>query len=153
MSASAAQRAKTAERRAQAIQLKLAGLDFETIAQRLGYSSRQAAHKDLQRALARNLALEAAAADELRHVELMRLDRLQGAFWAKAVGGDIKAGELCLRIIAERRKLLGLDAPAQVEVITLDAVDAEIRRLEAELGRLGDAAQADEAAAATGAED
>jgi hypothetical protein len=149
LSASAAQRAKTAERRTQAIQLRLAGLDFETIAKRLGYSSRQAAAKDLQRALARNIEMERSAADELRHVELMRLDRLQGAFWARALGGDLKAAEFCLRVVTERRKLLGLDAPAQVEVITLDAVDAEIRRLEAELsGRAeADAASAFEDAA------
>lgn len=142
MSASSAQRAKTAERRAQAIQLRIAGLDYETIAKRLGYSSRQAAAKDLQRALARNLELERTAADELRHIELMRLDRLQGSFWARALGGDLKAAEFCLKVVTERRKLLGLDAPAQVEVITLDAVDAEIRRLEAELSGRAEAAEA-----------
>lgn len=150
MSASKAQRAKTAQRRTQAIQLALAGLGWDAIADKLDYSSRQAAHKDVQRALAQRLAEQTEAADELRAVELMRLDRLQAAAWPKAVGGDLKAIETCLKIIVERRKLLGLDAPAKLEVITLDAVDAEIRRLEAELGQRAEAGEAAAVEGATG---
>lgn len=40
-----------------------------------------------------------------------------------------------LKIQERRAKLLGLDAPKRLEVITLDAVDAEIARLTAELGQ------------------
>jgi hypothetical protein len=47
--------------------------------------------------------------------------------------GELLAIETCRRLIVERRKLLGLDRPPRIEVITLDAVDEEIRRLEAEL--------------------
>jgi hypothetical protein len=111
--ASKAQRAKTAERRAKAIALRLAGLDYPVIAQRLGYSSRQAAAKDVERALATNLAEVGRSADELREIELMRLDRLQAAAWQKAVtnGGDLRAIDTVLRIIDRRCKLLGLDGP------------------------------------------
>jgi len=39
--------------------------------------------------------------------------------------------------VADRRaKLLGLNAPTKHEVITLDSVQMEIRRIEAELGKL-----------------
>jgi hypothetical protein len=148
VSASKAQRAKTAQRRTQAIGLALAGLSWDAIADKLGYSSRQAAHKDVQRALAQAVAEQTSAAEELRMVELMRLDRLQAAAWPKALTGDLKAIETCLKIITERRKLLGLDAPAKLEVITLDAVDAEIRRLEAELAALPGGAEAGETAPA-----
>ncbi|RSN38580.1 hypothetical protein DMC64_41675 [Amycolatopsis sp. WAC 04197] len=133
MGASKEQRAATAKRRADAIRLRLAGMDYETIAERLEYSSRQAAHKDIQRAMTAYIQEASAAVDELRNVELMRLDRLQAAAWPAAVKGDLLAIETCRRLIVERRKLLGLDRPAKVEVITLDAVDEEIRKLEAEL--------------------
>jgi hypothetical protein len=131
--ASKAQRAATAKRRADAIKLRMAGLDYETIAERLGYSSRQAAQKDMQRALTAYVQEASTAVEELRHVELMRIDRLQAAAWPAAMKGELLAIETCRRLIVERRKLLGLDRPPRIEVITLDAVDEEIRRLEAEL--------------------
>ena len=50
-------------------------------------------------------------------------------------GPVIQAGLALLRVSESRRKLLGLDAPqrARVEVITEDAVEAEIRRLSEKL--------------------
>jgi hypothetical protein len=35
--------------------------------------------------------------------------------------------------LTRRARLLGLDAPTQHQVLTIDAIDEEIRRLEAEL--------------------
>lgn len=137
MPASKAQRAATAKRRAQAVAMRMAGLDYQTIADRLEYKTRQAAAKDVERALAANLAEVTRTAEEFREVERMRLERLQAAAWQAAVGGDLKAIETCLRIIDRRCKLLGLDAPQRHEVLTLDALDAEIQRLEKELGKGG----------------
>lgn len=136
MPASKAQRAATAERRGKAIAMRLAGLDYETIAQRLGYASRGAACQDITRALEANVAEQNRSADVLRQEELQRLNRLQAGVWQAAVSGDTKAVDTALRIIDRRCKLLGLDAPVRHEVVTLDAIDAEIRRLTAELGEL-----------------
>jgi hypothetical protein len=46
----------------------------------------------------------------------------------------LQAIDRMIRIMERRAKLLGLDAPTKVEVITLDAIEAEIRRLNDELG-------------------
>lgn len=133
MAASKAQRAATAERRSKAVAMRLAGIDYDTIAQRLGYSDRGAAHKDISRALEQNVAELSRNADVLRQEELQRLDRLQAGVWAAAAAGDTKAVDTALKIIDRRCKLLGLDAPQRVEVVTLDMVDTEIRRLTSEL--------------------
>lgn len=134
MPASRAQRAATAQRRTQAIALRLAGLDFETIATRLGYASRGAACNDINRALEQSLAEQARDVEVLRQAELLRLDRLQAGVWTKALAGDPRSAEVALKVIDRRCKLLGLDAPQRFEVLTMDAVEAEIARLSAELG-------------------
>ncbi len=135
MPASKAQRAATAERRAKAVALRLAGVDYDTIADRLGYYNRGAAYNDITRALEANVAEQQRGADILRQEELARLDRLQAGVWQAAVSGDTRSVDSALRIIDRRCKLLGLDAPVRHEVVTMDAVEAEIARLSAELGR------------------
>lgn len=116
MPPSKAQQAKTAQRRAQAIALRLAGLDFDTIAERLDYASRGAATKDFWRAVEANRLEEKQAVDNLREVEGARLDRLQAAVWSKAVKGDLKAVETVIKLIAQRSRLFGLDAPVRAEI-------------------------------------
>lgn len=140
MPASRAQRTKTAERRSQAVQLRIAGADWETIARTCGYASRGAACTDVTRAMENATAEATRNADVLRHMELARLDRLQQAFWAQAIKGDNDAARTVLGIIDRRCKLLGLSAPAKVEVVTLGAIEAEIARLEGELPDLDDPA-------------
>lgn len=134
MPASKAQRAATAERRSKAVAMRLAGIDYDTIATRLGYASRGAACTDINRALEANVAEQNHNADVLRQEELQRLDRLQAGVWAAAAGGDTKAVDTALKIIDRRCKLLGLDAPQRHEIVTMDAVEAEIKRLTVELG-------------------
>lgn len=152
MPASKAQRAKTAERRAKAVAMRLAGVDYETIAQRLGYASRGAAYTDIDRALQARLVEQHQGADVLRQQELARLDRLQAAAWTAAASGDLKAIETVLKVVDRRCKLLGLDAPVRHEVVTLDAIDAEIARLTAELGGAGETGEAETPAAPAPAE-
>lgn len=134
MPASKAQRAATAQRRRQAIALRLAGADLQTIADRLGYAGRAAVCVDLRRA--HDVALADASHDleTWRALELARLDRLQAAVWADALAGNVRAVDAAVRIIDRRCRLLGLDAPQRHEVITMGAIEAEIGRLEAELG-------------------
>ena len=48
----------------------------------------------------------------------------------------MKAIDGLLKVADRRAKLLGLNAPTKHEVITLDSVQMEIRRIEAELGKL-----------------
>lgn len=154
MVASKAQQAFTAERRAKAIRLKIEGHSYTEIAEELGYSSRGSANSDVRRALEKHVIEEGLAVEAWRELELARLDVLQRAIWPEAMGGSPRAIETALKILDRRAKLLGLDSAIKLEVLTVDALDAQIQRLEAELGRVGLAAadgEADEAEAAEGA--
>lgn len=115
MPASKAQRAKTAERRNKAIQLRLAGAEWEQIATSLGYAGRAAACKDVTRALQASMAEQQVSADVLRETELLRLDRLQRGLWPAAAAGDTRSADTVLRIIDKRIQLRGLNVPPDVE--------------------------------------
>jgi hypothetical protein len=53
-------------------------------------------------------------ADEVRRIEVERLDKLMLSLWPEAQTGNIKAIETILGIMARRAKLLGLDAPTEI---------------------------------------
>jgi hypothetical protein len=116
MSASPAKQAQVADRRAKAIAMYLAGADWQGIADALGYASRGAAHTDVTRALKANREAEAEKVQELRNVENLRLNRLQAAFWPKALKGDTKAAEIVLKCVAGRGRINGTDAPVRAEL-------------------------------------
>ncbi|MFI9553707.1 hypothetical protein [Nonomuraea endophytica] len=97
------------KRRHQALQMRIAGVSPTLIAERLGYSSPQAASSDITRALQKAAKQEQMAAEHLLHLELDRLDRMTAAIWPKVVKGEINAVEACLKIINKRSSLLGLD--------------------------------------------
>jgi hypothetical protein len=132
--ATKAQRAATAQRRTQAIALRLAGVDYQSIADQLGYASRGAACTDIQRALEQALVEQARDAEVLRQQELLRLDRIQAGVWKNALAGDPRSAEVALKVVDRRCKLLGLDAPARLELITMGAIEAAIADLERQLG-------------------
>lgn len=153
MPASKAQQAHTAKRRAQAIQMLLAGVDYDTITEKLGYASRQAASKDVCRALDiyREEMREQAANHQAR--QLMRLDRVLAAVWPKVLKGDLKAADTALRVITQQCKVLGVDAPIRAEItgpgggpISLTPADMD------EFERLLSAGDADPAADPDGGE-
>lgn len=102
-----------AERRTMALQLRKAGLTYQEIADRVGYSAPCGAYKAVKTALE---ALPVEAVDELRQVEGARLDQLQAGLWARAVAGNPKAIEQVLRIMARRAALMGLDVSKALEV-------------------------------------
>ena len=106
MPMSAQRRVAVAERHTQAVQLAASGLSYDVIAQRLGYTHRSAARKAVVGALQ---ARTVEAVDELRELEVQRLDGLQRALWERALGGEQRAVDSVVRIITARVKLLGLD--------------------------------------------
>jgi hypothetical protein len=129
MPASKAQRAKTAERRHKAVEMRLSGLDWQTIADKLGYASRGAANKDVARAVDLLTREVVTAAAELRDLELLRLDRLQAAMWSDAMAGDDKAVRAILRIMDRRARLLGLDAAKTIKTVMTTELDERIAAL------------------------
>lgn len=129
------------DRQTKAVAMRLAGLDFQNIAEQLGYSNRAAVVTDVQKAISARIEDGTRSIDELREMELLRLDRLQAAVWVQALAGDHKAIDQSLKIIDRRCKLLGLDAPERHEVVTLDWLDTQIRELQATIAaRTADAA-------------
>lgn len=68
----------------------------------------------------------------MRAQEGDRLDALQAAVWADAMGGDVRAVGAVLRIMDARAKLFGLYAPTEVraEVVGGATLDGEVARLE-----------------------
>ena len=98
-------RALAAARHARAVELATAGLTYEQIAAELGYANRGTVHRIVAQTLRRETV---EAVDELRRLELDRLDALQRSLWAAAMGGDIEAAKAVARIVESRCRLLGL---------------------------------------------
>lgn len=167
MPASRAKRADTALRRRQAIDMRMTGASYQEIADKLGYTTRGAACQDVSRALEQAVVEQTRSVEAYREEELQRLDVLLAEAWAvlqrehvtvshgriikddfdKPIlddGPTLSAIDRILKIQERRAKFLGLDAPQRHEVVSIDSVDAEIRRLTAELER----GQAGETAAA-----
>lgn len=144
------------DRDARAVELRRRHLNYRQIAHELGFSSVSSAYKSVQRGLADTIA---ETNDEVRRQELERLDDLARAslrvlettHFAVSHGQVIRhpeTGEVLvddgpvlaavdrlLKIMDRRAKYLGLDAPAKLEVLTIDVIDEEIRKLSAELAR------------------
>lgn len=147
-----APRVDAAHRDAQALELRAAGATYRQIAQRLGVSV-STAHECVTRGPDRT---RREPAEQLRELELERLDRLQveatEVLAAQHVviqagkvvvdkqgqpyrdhGPTLAAIRTLLQVQESRRKLLGLDAPVKVDakILTVDQMDARIGELEA----------------------
>lgn len=84
-STSSPRRIVAKEKAAKAIELRKAGKSFQAIADELGYGSDSAAFKAVQRALK---AIAGEPAEELRTLELQRLDDLNASLWTMALGKE-----------------------------------------------------------------
>lgn len=147
--------ADNAERDAEAARLRARGNTYLEIATEMGYADHAGARKAVARAL---VATVAEPAEEVRQLQLAQLDKLTAAALAvlerahvtvshgKIIrdekgqpllddGPVLNAIDRLLRIQERRAKLLNLDAPTRHEVVTLDALDSEIERLSAIVGR------------------
>jgi predicted DNA-binding protein (UPF0251 family) len=107
-----ARRKREHTRRLEALSLRLAGLNYGQIAERMDLSEeavRQMITRTLQRA-------ENRLVEEEREIEGARLDRAQAAIWPDVLAGDHKAIDVYLRISARRAKLFGMDAPTKIDL-------------------------------------
>ena len=96
----------------QALDMRLGGASYRRISKALGVPL-ATAHRHVQRMM-REYAAEPAT--QLRDMEVARLDRLLMGHWGKAIGGDVNATRTVLSIMDRRAKLLGLDAPARIDL-------------------------------------
>ena len=111
----------------EAYQLRLIGYSYQQIADALG-RPRSTVHKAVQRALARRVAEIDGMADELRRLELDRLDRMLAALERRIAEGDPQAVSVARQLIETRAKLQGLNAPEQRDhtIRIIDETDEEV---------------------------
>jgi hypothetical protein len=103
-------RALAAHRRRVAVELALTGRTYQQIADEMGYANRGTVYRIVQRTL-QDRVYE--SVDDLRRLEVARLDALQSRYWSRAMSGDLGAAGVVLRVIDRRARLLGLaDSPA-----------------------------------------
>lgn len=103
------------DRRVKALELRKRGKSYRTIGAALEISEAQA-HRDVQQAMAALRELEQTTAEEYRTMELERLDLALQALLPKLNAGNVEAVNAWVRISESRRKLLGLDAPAALNL-------------------------------------
>ena len=89
-------------------------MSYREIAQRLGYRGPSGAWKSVSSALDKTLRRE--RPEDVRLMELERLDAMLDGCWDKAVKGNTVSITAALRIAERRARLLGLDAPSQIEI-------------------------------------
>lgn len=94
-----------AERAREAARLRTMRVSWDTIAQRLGYSSRGSAYNAVQREIRR---IPREAVNELRNIELESLDRMEQAAISQALAGNLGAIDRVLRIKELRGKYTGV---------------------------------------------
>jgi predicted transcriptional regulator len=99
-------------RREEAFKLRLAGKSYRDIGKAVGISHAQA-ERYVKQALKESAGRAAATADELRRLELHRLDELLAALWGQKA--EPQVASTIIRLGERRAKLLGLDAPTQLE--------------------------------------
>jgi len=92
----------------------MAGATYAAIAQAVGYTNKQGAEWAVRRALQKTIQ---EPADQMRQLDLHRLDQMLLAVWGRAKGGNLDCIDMVLKILARRARLLGLDAPEK-QVIT-----------------------------------
>ena len=100
-------------REIQAVELRLAGMPYDRIAQTVGYRGSAGAWQAVQRALSRQAA---ESTEKVRQIELARVERLILAHWEQAIAGDVKHIEMVRNLMRDKAKLLALDEPAKIDV-------------------------------------
>ena len=123
------------ERRKKAIALRLDGKNYRAIAQELGVGL-ATAYRDVAAVIDRTKAEANESADEIRSLELERLDRAIAGLMPQVDAGDPRACDTLVRLQERRSKYLGLDAPTKHEhsgpegaPIPIDARSSLLERL------------------------
>lgn len=120
------------------VELRKAGASFQEIADALGWDHRSSALRAVRRAL-QKWGIE--RLDELRQLEMARLDTITQKLWPSILGErdddggwvrepDKDAMRLYLQVSQRRSALLGLDAPHQLEIGPAAEGDGEVQSVQ-----------------------
>ena len=106
-------RIRSTEKGRRALELRKQGLSYTKIAAEIG-CARSTAHLYVSRELEALAQTCHDEAEQVRDLEIHRLDDLYMQALQHVQAGEIPAIDRCLRIMERRAKLLGLDAPEQI---------------------------------------
>lgn len=118
---------KARERDLEAVRLYKQGYTFRRISEALGCSI-GTAHNAIKSAFDQSLRLSVEEAEIIRQVELERLDDMFTPAYLKATEGDLRATEICLKIMERRAKYLGLDKQGNfplADIVQVNFIPAE----------------------------
>lgn len=99
------------EKQLSALEMRKAGLTYQRIANNLGYANPTGARKAVVAAMKKILR---EPADEVRELELARLDDMINSIWHLRHKPEYM--DRILKIMERRSKLLGIDAPIKQDV-------------------------------------
>lgn len=121
-----AKQVTAAERRTFVISLRKAGHRYQDIVDRTiekfgldvlpkGWDTRYA-YKDVKRELDKLNKERTLALEEIRTLEVQRIDELLTVIWPMAMGGNLGAVDRIIRLMERRARYEGLDRPAVLDV-------------------------------------
>jgi len=111
------------ENRLKALQLRKAGLSYEVIGRQL-HCTKQNAYRLVKSALESTRKQCSEETENLRQLEVERLDAMLASLWTPASRGDHASIDRVVKLMERRARLLGLDAPAKVAPTSPDGEDA-----------------------------
>lgn len=97
--------ARLVETEEEVMALRIKGVSFYRIERQLGITN---ANRVFQRAIERRPNMQYKREEAIR-LEGERLDALQEGVWSRAISGDVKAVEACIKLLERRARLYGLD--------------------------------------------
>lgn len=111
-----------------AIQMRLAGANWNEIAEALGFPTARQAMVSVEKALEKELKTSGDR-DQMRRMAGARLDRLLRSVWSKAINPDhpdhLNAVAKARELVDRHAKLFGLDAPTEIVVHSPTSAELE----------------------------
>lgn len=125
---------KVAERRRRVAEMRLSHMTLDEIAREIGVA-KSTVSVDLKHVREEWAERRASTYEEWAAEEIAKLDRLERTLLPRAIAGEYAAVDKIISLMDRRARMLGLDKPQLHEhtIITMDAIEAEISRLEAQL--------------------
>lgn len=123
-SKTSARRLRAFKKQVAALELRVKGESFRSIALELKYAGPSGAYKAVEAALERTLT---ARSEHLRQLELERLDKLMLIPWKRAtIAGELVAIDRVLKIMERRAKLTGIDAPTEFTLADIQSIARKV---------------------------
>jgi hypothetical protein len=117
-------RIQASEKQRRALELRMAGRSWSDIAKAVGYSNHTGAIAAVKVALDKSLQ---EPAQHYRALTLERLTRILQVHWPSMLNHDMPATDRIIRVIADIRALLGLDAPIKEDITLTGRVEYDFR--------------------------